>query len=1074
MTKRPFRIDRFFAIRTPLLPHSELRDWGADLQSAALWENPEGLKVALEADRTRLRERLKELVARPEVREALFVASPDLVDSLPRWMKEPDGEKGQRTELSLVRYLHRMCHRPTPFGLFAGHSMGRMGERTCLRVTGRKGYKRATRLDMDYLSGLVAEVQKDRGLRETLTFRPNSSLYRSAGRLRYAEARLKDNQRHLHLVALREDDYLLRVLDHAKTAATLGDLVACLVSDDITVEEATEFIHELIDNQVLVPDLEPATTGDQPLAALIKTLRGAKSTSLMADRLVEAGNTLEALDAGGLGHETTLYLDLATGLEELPGKVERSKLWQVDLFKPAPEATLSEAFQEEMEQAIELLRRLTPARENETFKAFKEAFQKRYEERFVPLMEALDPECGVGFGGINGLTVQAAPLLEALALGGGGKAPEGPGLKPREVHLLKRILALKPGEELELGDRDLKALEQQGHAPWPASFSLMVELAAEGPEALEAGEYRAYLHGASGPSAARILGRFCHGDPNLAMEVRRHLEAEEAQRPHALFAEIAHLPHGRMGNVLARPLLRQYEIPFLGASGADPEAWIGVADLMVGVRNGQVTLWSRRLDKEVLPRLSSAANYSFRATDVYRFLASLQDQAVQGFMGWTWGGLEGEAWLPRITCGKYILDRARWQIPKEDMKDLEAAKSAMERFQAFQELRQKRKLPRHVLLSDGDNELPVDLENPLGLEALWSVIKSRSTFKLVEDYPGGEHLVAEGPEGRFTHELVLAFLAQPEAPEPAQPSPEFLDHKALHGPGSEWLYAKLYCGQSSADEVLSGPITALAQDLLREGEADRWFFIRYSDPEPHLRLRFHGDPQRLWGQALPRLKRAMEPLLREGWIWRFQIDTYEPETHRYGGSDNLARAETVFQTDAEAVLKILALYPGDEGTDARWRLALCAVDGYYEAAGIPLVDRHRLAQRARDSYGQERSLKGSRAEHQLGDKFRAERKGLEALLNPTQEAEGPLVPGLAVLKACTKQLSPLFQEMLELEGEGRLTQKVEDLLGSFIHMSVNRHLRSAQRSQELVIYDFLCRIYESRLARERKMAKAQV
>ncbi|NJL58225.1 hypothetical protein HC928_26250, partial [bacterium] len=48
----------------------------------------------------------------------------------------------------------------------------------------RAGYERHTRLDMDYLFALCEELGRDPRIREGLLFRPNSSLYRAAGRLR--------------------------------------------------------------------------------------------------------------------------------------------------------------------------------------------------------------------------------------------------------------------------------------------------------------------------------------------------------------------------------------------------------------------------------------------------------------------------------------------------------------------------------------------------------------------------------------------------------------------------------------------------------------------------------------------------------------------------------------------------------------------------------------------------------------------------------------------------------------------------------------------------------------------------
>ena len=118
----------------------------------------------------------------------------------------------------------------------------------------------------------------------------------------------------------------------------------------------------------------------------------------------------------------------------------------------------------------------------------------------------------------------------------------------------------------------------------------------------------------------------------------------------------------------------------------------------------------------------------------------------------------------------------------------------------------------------------------------------------------------------------------------------------------------------------------MAREALATGEADGWFFIRYGDPEWHLRVRFHGDPSRLQSGVLPRLHAALEPLLADGRIWRVQLDTYEREVERYGGPEGIGLAERLFQIDSEAVLAILEMLEGDEGADLRWRLALRGID----------------------------------------------------------------------------------------------------------------------------------------------------
>jgi thiopeptide-type bacteriocin biosynthesis protein len=101
---------------------------------------------------------------------------------------------------------------------------------------------------------------------------------------------------------------------------------------------------------------------------------------------------------------------------------------------------------------------------------------------------------------------------------------------------------------------------------------------------------------------------------------------------------------------------------------------------------------------------------------------------------------------------------------------------------------------------------------------------------------------------------------------------------------------------------------------------------------------------------------------------------------------------------------------------------------------------------------------------QLREGFRKERAALTALLDPASDAESPLGPGLEVLQRRSERLAPVAAELRSLEQAGRLTTPVSDLAGSYLHMHANRLLRSSKRAQEMVLYDFLARPYESRLA----------
>lgn len=1028
---------RFFVLRTPSLP------W--EVQGAWAQKLPDEAGTPATPDPGSRLPQLEQAVRQPEIREALFLASPDLEAMLDPWLRnELTPERSQRVTLSLVRYLTRMSSRATPFGLFAGCSLGTWGQTNHLVVPDWQHCRRRTRLDMDYVGALVQSLEREPSVRATRRYRPNSGLYQTAGRWRYAEARIEAGRGlDYHLVALEPTPYLDATLALAAGGATLADLAGALAQDaEVELGEAGQYLEQLVDHQVLVSDLPPALTGEEQLPSLRDRLQ----THGAAPILGEVQAALLALDVEGFGHPPERYRALARSLEALPAKLELKHLFQVDLYKPAPDLTLAPAVRKALEQGVALLRRLSPPRPPSDLDRFKEAFQTRYESRWVPLLEALDAEAGVGFGPALAPGQRGAPLLEGLAFPLTAPPPART-FTPRDSFLMKKLQALGEAQAWVLDDEDLKALENPTPAPWPDAFVAVASLAAPSPEALAQNAFTLGLEGFSGPSGARLLGRFCQGDPELEAEVRAHLAAEEACRPWAVFAEVVHQPNGRAGNILARPILRTFEIPLLGVSGATDSHQIPPQDLEVGVVGNRIVLRAPRLGREVIPRLTSAHNYT-EGLPVYRFLCQLQDQDGGGG-AWNWGCLNALPFLPRVCRGKQVLCRARWRVEAGDLPaDPDGA--------AFQALRIARRLPRFVVLEEGDHALWVDLDQPLRVETLLQLVAHRASFTLREAFPGPGELVAAGPDGLFCHELVVPFQrldSQRTAPEPglfqAEPSCE-----RAFPPGSEWLYLKLYTGEATADRMLLETI----QPFLETHRElwDRWFFLRYADPAPHLRLRFQGRPEVLAGTLLPRLHQALQPLLAAGLCWKLQVDTYERELERYGGPVGMALAEQWFCIDSERTLALLPQLIGDDGAEQRWRCALQGVDTLLTDLGFDLPAKARVVGRAQESLGREFQAQGTLTV-QLGHRFRRVRKDLEALLGGTG--------GLALAQELASRQRACLAELQRADQEGSLRVSLEELASSYAHLQVNRLVRSSPRAEEMVIMTFLGRLYAAQAAR---------
>ena len=1057
----------FFVLRTPLLPIDELMAWSADLAAPAAGDDSVRLADAVARDVHTLRTRLRAIVSRPDVREALFVASPSLEESLPIWLAQPESARGRKVERTLVRYFVRMTSRATPFGLFAGCSLGTIADETRLGVGDRSGYRRHTRIDGDYLASLIAALGDDPRFRQIATYRPNSSLYRLGGQIRYVEPRVSASGRSYRLTAVEPDAPLEATLERAAAGARLGELAQALVDEEITRADADDFITQLVDSRLLISDLEPKVTGEEPLDALIDTLSAAAPSHVevaaVARQLGRVQAAVRALDAAPLGADPAVHRAIADLLAPLPATLDPSCLLQVDLMKPPLEATLGTELLAELQRVVALLHPC--ALPSQGLESFRQAFERRYDTREVPLAEVLDEELGIGFERSDAPSRAASPLLEGFRFGAPGAREASTG--PFFTVLLDRLTAaLRDGaEEIILDEDDLAKMAATAAAtrgtqtppPLPDSLAALVTVAGAAEPGAPAGDFQLVLHALGGPSGAIALGRFCHADERLHELVRAHLAVEEARYPDALVAEIVHLPEGRASNVMVRPQLREWEIVYLGHSGAPTDKQLGLDDLLVSVRDGRVVLRSRRHQREVVPRLTSAHRFGHpRHLGAYRFLGALQNQGM-AMVGFHWASLESAPYLPRVRVGRTVLSLARWRLEAGELRPIVETTGAA-RFAHVQQLRRAHRLPRWVAVTDGDQVLPIDLENVLSLEAHGPAAQDRPSVLFTELF--GHDGPCSGPDGRFVQELVVPLLStQARTPTPAAaPAPSRVRRRCA--PGSEWLYAKLYTGEATADAILRDVIAPVVSDSRARGAAAAWFFLRYSDPDSHLRVRFFGDPARLREEVLPSLESAVEAALVSGRVWRFQLDTYEREVERYGGDAGILASERLFCADSDAVLTLLDALPADD-LDARWRITLRAIDLLLDDLALSLTDKHRLLQSLAQGFRREFRADGPLA-RQIGERFRAHRTSLEALLEGDGIAAGDRRRARA---SFGQHIAPIAAELRRRVNAGQLRVSLADLSACYLHVHANRMLPGAARAQELVLYDFLERLYQGRLAR---------
>ena len=100
------------------------------------------------------------------------------------------------------------------------------------------------------------------------------------------------------------------------------------------------------------------------------------------------------------------------------------------------------------------------------------------------------------------------------------------------------------------------------------------------------------------------------------------------------------------------------------------------------------------------------------------------------------------------------------------------------------------------------------------------------------------------------------------------------------------------------------PFKARCLVLFEKKIIDKWFFIRYTDPDNHLRIRFHLNDTESIGSVVLEFQKYIASFIETKQVWDIQLGTYKRELERYG-KNTIADAETFFYRDSETVLGLI-------------------------------------------------------------------------------------------------------------------------------------------------------------------------
>ena len=987
------------------------------------------------------------LLADPEVLDAIYLASENFLEELMDAIKTDYNPSVDKILETLYKYISRMSSRSTPYGKFSGVSFGELSESaSSLELSG--DFCSSYRLDMGFTAQLSTLVLANPETQKQLVYYTNTTLYESADHFKYIDFNESDHKRYYQWAKVVKNPLLKHVLDLAKNGKHFSELVESLKKIGIDEERTEHYLHQLIGIKLLISELEPCVTGSNS-DDIISRLKTIQHKDFPISTLLSLNRCLHNIN--GQNVQSYTVRNICEG-----SNVPTSKnLFQADMLVGTTSNKINKRIIEELSREIAELSVIHNAKIPNDLISFRSKFLARYGDREIPLLEAIDHEKGIGYGKVTIGDPADNPLIQELGTLRKDESYDRIQKTVQSILDKQNQDVAKPTKSIELDYKDIQAMgmEPSNHSVenFPLSFYVLGNLLLPKNQGKEKSEYYFNLIAGGGVSSIPLMTRFSHLDKRLEEALRNCVAWDEEHASDAVFAEIVYLPESRVGNILTRPKLFRYEIPIIGQCTAHDNFRIPLDDLWISIRQGKVILRSKRLNKQIIPRLSSAHNFHYGMV-IYRFLCDLQFQSDCLDLSWDWGKLSRRPFLPRVSYKHIILSRAKWNITKSSLQILSGADNRSKMLA----LKEKFGLPDLVLLTSGDNELLIDLRSPIGSEIVLKELSRRDLLLHEYLFDQYDSPVRDSKSEQYNNEILIPLKVDKlVSGVNFKPDGKGTVRRCFH-PGSEWVFIKMYCGSSESDRILSEHITQLKNELVKAELIEKWFFIRYYDPEPHIRLRFllrKNEGSIPFQQVVDSINTYLEPLLKNNVVYRLNYDTYERELERYG-EDKIELCESIFHIDSESIVQLLPLFKQEAGNHLQWLTGMLGIDHLFSAFGFNIDEKITFVTGLRDAFFIEFSGY-DKLKYKLDCKYRENRDHIQNFLDVLGNNDRIIHNNLIDrLQAIRDLADPIKRTHPDDHG-------VFDLVSSLSHMYINRLFTIKQREHEMVIYHFLVKHYRS-------------
>ncbi|WP_165571995.1 lantibiotic dehydratase [Chryseobacterium vrystaatense] len=987
-------------------------------------------------------------------KDALFLASPELFY---RWKSAIEADLSnavtdkskeyRKLAISILKYYIRICSRATPFGLFSSYSIIDLEKEVSTTHSGGN-FIPFYSVDLNIVFKILRKINNNPNIIKQQDYVINNTLYNIGKEYRYVEVtHSKEDSRDYILNSFERNEVLDLIISETKSPKSFADLVSLLLDsvDSIEIEQAEEYLSSLIEAQLLIGEFQLYLNHETPPLQQIINLFEKKEPllydpeiNILHKKIKKINDSLAALEKKEIGNNIQYYEEIFHVLDELEITYNKKfvincNLKHTDIVPVIPEKT-----QKNIREAIEILSALTTLKQqtHKTLDEFKEKFTERYGENLMPLNIALDNEIGIGYSNNSNNAIQS-DLVKKIQVNAEGSEDQQIEHSLKIKRIWNNILAkakYSKLSEIDLSNDEFRNLihteKTENNINLPDSLHAMVSVVDDN---------KILIKGIGGVSALNLIGRFTCFDPEAAALASEISKSESQNNVNAISAEFDYIPDNRSSNLLVRNIKREYTLGYISKNST--VSHIDLDDIYAGVRYGKIVLWSQKHKSMIKLYNSHAHNFHINSMPIYHFLCDLQCQNITEYLHINFDQLifSYNNHFPRISWKNLILSPATWRITTSELKYLFPQKNDEDLLSYFNKIKSYYNIPRYVYLKDsGDNQLLIDTENKILLEIVRDAINEKESLILIEVLYNLNH------KGIHDNEYIFPIINEKSNNSLEVVSPKkSLKRKFI--PTNEWVFFKIYLGIETANKLLATEIPSLIETLKKKNLIEKWFFIRYYDPNFHIRLRFQYDNNKTkLSDILSIVNQKLKYYSDTHYISKIDISTYEREIERYG-YHLMINAESFFTMDSEIIIELLKRIKADPTGDERVKyfILIKYIDHYLNFLQLSLDTRINLFGNLYNAFQTEFQA-NKKTRKDIDSIYRQDFEHLSEFLHHRNEYDG-------IIENNISRFAPDIKKFI-----GRT-----DIITSFIHMTINRFAKLEPRKNELLIYGVLEKHYRA-------------